>query len=137
MTLFVFLSYQRGASWSRRRKPGLDWQQFIRWEKQLNTFQEIVNLCRVCTDDGQKLFNMLLITLSFWNFSWSSRSKYSRHSSLVCNFPAHRIPLQWVPCLIWVLDHTPDIFYLMCCDKLDVNLYLTKLITLLPLCAPA
>ena len=83
-----------------------------------------------------EIINMLLINLSFWNFSWSSRSKYSRHSSLVCNFPAHRIPLQWVPCLIWVLDHTPDIFYLMCCDKLDVNLYSTELWTLLPLCTP-
>ena len=27
-------------------------------------------------------------------------------------------------------------FYLMCCDKLDVNLYSTELWTLLPLCAP-
>ena len=57
-----------------------------------------------------EIINMLLINLSFWNFSWSSRSKYSRHSSLVCNFPALRIPFQWVPCPIWALDHTPDIF---------------------------
>ena len=32
MTFFVFLSYQRGTGWSSRRKPGLDRQQFIRWE---------------------------------------------------------------------------------------------------------
>ena len=36
-----FLSYRRGASWSSRRKPGLDWQHFIRWEKQLNAFQKL------------------------------------------------------------------------------------------------
>ena len=41
MIFFVFLSHQRGASWSSRRKPGLDWQQFIRWEKQLNVFQKL------------------------------------------------------------------------------------------------
>ena len=137
MIFFVFFELRKRPK-LKKPKETRTWLTTAHWvRKAVKCLSEIVHLCRVCADNGQKLFNMLLINLSSWNFSWSSRSKYPRHSSLVCNFPAHRIPLQWVPFLIWVLDHTPDIFYLMCCDKLDVNLYSTKLLTLLPLCAPA
>ena len=51
MTFFVFLSHQRGASWSSRRKPGLAWQQFIWWEKQLNAFQKLLT-CAIITEQS-------------------------------------------------------------------------------------
>ena len=51
MIFFVFLSHQRGASWSSRRKPGLDWQQFIRCEKSLSTFQKLLT-CAIITEQS-------------------------------------------------------------------------------------
>ena len=51
LIFFVFLSHQRGASWSSRRKPGLAWQQFIWWEKQLNAFQKLLT-CAIITEQS-------------------------------------------------------------------------------------
>ena len=51
LIFFVFLSYQRGASWSSRRKPGLAWQQFIWWEKLLNAFQKLLT-CAIITEQS-------------------------------------------------------------------------------------
>ena len=54
MIFFVFLSHQRGASWSSRRKPGLARQQFIRWQKQLNAFQKLLT-CTIQYNTEQSL----------------------------------------------------------------------------------
>ena len=136
LIFFVFLSYQRGASWSSRRKPGLDWQQFIRWEKQLNAFQKLFT----CAEFAPMMDR---------NYSICCYSTY--HSEI---FPGPAgLDTRGIPHLFVI---SPSLgyhfngfhvqyrhliirqisFYLMCRHKLDVNLYSTELWTLFPLCAP-
>ena len=108
MIFFVFLSHQRGASWSSRRKPGLAWQQFIWWEKQLNAFQKLLT-CAIITEQS----------LPWW---WTGNYSICCYSTYHCKiFPGPvGLNTRGTPHLFVVVISPPIRYHLNRCDKFNV-----------------